>query len=218
MWVDLSEPWKKAFDLAWISYKKDTIPIGAVITDIDGHIVSEGRNRIFDKDSSHPLSGTYMAHAEMTAMSQLIEDEHPGIRSYILYTTMEPCPMCFGTMLMMHIGKLVYAAHDRFAGATELKDKIEYTKRKTMGIEFAGGDLEVFQLVLQTAFEIRRNHPRVNDVLSSWVETNSTAVELGRQLYNEQFFSEDWGIASIYDYVMERYKDVVNGHEEMVSY
>jgi tRNA(adenine34) deaminase len=206
MWNDLSEPWKRAFELAWISYNRDTIPIGAVITDTEGTIVSEGRNRIFDVTSSHILAGTYMAHAEMTAMSQLIEDEHPNIRSYILYTTMEPCPMCFGTMLMMHIGKLVYGAHDRFAGATELKDKSKYTKQKKMGIEFAGGDLEVFQLVLQTAFEIGRNHPRVEEILCSWKETNSDAVELGRQLYDEGYFSENRDVEEIYDCVLERYK------------
>lgn len=107
--------------MAWDSYRNNTIPIGAVIVSASGEIVSEGRNRIFDKNSNNSLAGTYMAHAEMTGMMQLKTDDHPDIKSYVLYTTMEPCPMCFGTMLMMHICDLRYAARDGFAGATELK-------------------------------------------------------------------------------------------------
>jgi tRNA(Arg) A34 adenosine deaminase TadA len=33
MWSDLNSIWKEAFSLAWESFKKNTIPIGAVIVD-----------------------------------------------------------------------------------------------------------------------------------------------------------------------------------------
>ncbi len=217
MWKDLSEPWKKAVELAWLSYNRGTVPIGAVITDVNGNIVSEGRNRIFDKESSHILSGTYMAHAEMTAMCQIKEDEHPDIRSYILYTTMEPCPMCFGTMLMMHFGKMVYGCHDKFAGATELKDKSEYTKRKSMQIEFAGGELEVFQLALQTAFELERNHARVEDILKAWKETDRVAVELGRKLWDQRFFNKGKSIGVIFDSVIRLYEEMAIYRDDVLE-
>ena len=210
MWKDLSAPWQEAVKLSWLSYSRNTIPIGAVVTTNDGEIVSYGRNRIFDKDSSHSLAGTYMAHAEMTAMSQLIEDQHPNIRSYSLYTTMEPCPMCFGTMLMMHLGKLLYGSRDSFAGATELKDKIEYTKNKKLDIEYVGGDLQIFQLVIQTAFEMKRNHPSVNLVLGSWREIDENAVELGIKLHFENFFETEEDISSIFDRVVNQYVEFQN--------
>ena len=41
MWQDLSEQWKRAFELAWQSYKRNTIPIGAVISDGESSIVSD---------------------------------------------------------------------------------------------------------------------------------------------------------------------------------
>ncbi|MBO8161965.1 MAG: nucleoside deaminase [Thermosipho sp. (in: Bacteria)] len=141
MWKDLNKYWQEAFKLAWESYKKDTIPIGAVIVDSKGNIISRGRNRIFDKSSSNPLAGTYMAHAEMTAMMQLKNDDHPNIKSYRLYTTMEPCPMCFGTMVMMGIRTLCYAARDGFAGAIEMNEKIDYIRKKE--IKISKGDKEL---------------------------------------------------------------------------
>jgi len=158
MWRDLDKPWQRAFELAWESYRNDTIPIGAIIINNTGEIIAEGRNRIFDKNSDNALAGTYMAHAEMTAMMQLKEDEHPDIRSYTLLTTMEPCPMCFCTMLMMHICDLKYAARDGFAGATALKDKMDYIRNKRMEINRESDGLEAFQLILQTSFEYIRNH------------------------------------------------------------
>ena len=103
MWRDLERPWQIAFEMAWDAYKNGSIPIGAVIVNAEGDIVSAGRNRRFDKDSSTPLVGTNMAHAEMDALFVLKEKEHPDIKSYILYSTMEPCPMCFGTAVMMNI-------------------------------------------------------------------------------------------------------------------
>lgn len=209
MWHHLSKPWQRAFELAWESYKNNTIPIGAVITNSNGEIISEGRNRIFDKKSKNALAGTDMAHAEMTAMMQLKADEHPDIRSYVLYTTMEPCPMCFGTMLMIHICDLRYGARDGFAGATNLKDKIEYMKKKKMNIVGDYGELESFQIILQTSFECIRKHPRLEELLDAWREINKYAVEFGKLLYENNYFMEVIShykaISEIYDEVMLRY-------------
>lgn len=57
MWQDLERPWQVAFEMAWESYKNGTIPIGAVITDVEGNIVSKGRNRIRDRKGSTLLAG-----------------------------------------------------------------------------------------------------------------------------------------------------------------
>ena len=85
MWSDLNDIWKESLSLAWESFNKNTIPIGAVIVDSEDRIVSRGRNRIYDVESKNPLAGTYMAHAEMTAMINLKEKEHPDIKKYTLY-------------------------------------------------------------------------------------------------------------------------------------
>jgi tRNA(adenine34) deaminase len=205
MWHDLSYPWKKAFELAWTSFKQNTIPIGCVIVDDQGQIVSEGRNRIYDVDSNHPLAKTTMAHAEMTAMSQLEVLEHPNIRSYTLYSTMEPCPMCFGACVMVNIRNVAFASYDAFAGATALNDKLDYIKRKNIHLTFGGEDIQAFQLILQTAFECTRNHPRYQEILNAWSTSNEVAVRLGQQLFNQDIFNHTKNIEQVFNEVMEIY-------------
>ena len=213
VWCDLDEIWKVAFSLAWESYKKNTIPIGAVIVDSEDNIISWGRNRIYDEVSNHPLAGTYMAHAEMTAMSTLKDKEHPNVKEYTLYSTMEPCPMCFGTMVMMGIRNLRYAARDGFAGATELNTNMKYIHSKKINIHRCSDELEVFQICIQTSFEYVRNHKRLEELLNSWRVYCSEGVDLGKSLYEEGYFKEalmrDRAIEEIYDEIISRYNQFI---------
>ncbi|MCB2288949.1 nucleoside deaminase [Clostridium sp. CS001] len=213
MWSDLNGIWKEAFSLAWESYSKNTIPIGAVIVDLQGNIVSRGRNRIYDEESKNPLAGTYMAHAEMTAMITLKEKEHPDIKKYTLYTTMEPCPMCFGTMVMMGIRTLRYAARDGFAGAAELNDKMDYIHNKQINIHRSGSELEVFQICIQASYEYTRKHDRIEEILDSWRSYCSDGVDLAKNLYKDGYFKNaiatNKSIEEIYDYVISRYKESI---------
>lgn len=62
----------------------------------------------------------------------------------MLYTTIEPCPMCFGTVAMMNIRNTYYAAKDAFAGATSLNNKLSYIERKNINIYSEEGRLRFF--------------------------------------------------------------------------
>ena len=112
------------------------------------------------RESNNPLAGCNMAHAEMTALLGLKEGEHPNRRTYTLYTSMEPCAMCFGTMVMMNIRKIRYGARDSFAGATSLNDKMDYIKNKGIDIKQGSEEIEAFQLILQSAYECERQHSK----------------------------------------------------------
>lgn len=209
MWSDLETPWQEAFALAWEAYRRGTIPIGAIIVDENQAIVARGRNRIFDTDSRNPLAGTYMAHAEMTAMMHLKAEKHRNIRAYCLYSTMEPCPMCFCTMLMMHVGNLKYAARDGFAGGTDLKDKTDYVNRKKMSIERGNREMEDFQIVLQSSFEFStRKYDRFNDVILAWMKDCREGVLLGEILSKENYFPDaivaGKAVGQVYDEVSIR--------------
>lgn len=212
MWMDLDNIWQEAFSLAWESFKRNTIPIGAVIVNEEGNIISRGRNRIFDYSSNNPLVGSNMAHAEMTAMINLKEKEHPDIKKYTLYTTMEPCPMCFGTMVMMGIRNLRYAARDGFAGATELNYNMDYIKSKKIFIHKEDDELELFHICLQSAYEYSRNHMRLEEVLNSWRTYCREGVLMGKQLYDEGYFLEAIKqrkeIEQIYDEVILRFNNI----------
>ncbi|GFZ30563.1 hypothetical protein CSC2_10890 [Clostridium zeae] len=208
MWRDLNYAWQEAFSLAWESFKKNTIPIGAVIVDENGKIISRGRNRIFDTLSNNPLAGTGMAHAETTAMLALKREEHLNIKKYTLYTTMEPCPMCFGAMLMVGIRNIKYAARDGYAGATELNDKMSYIKSKNMNFSRENEELEAFQICLQAAYEYKTQHILQQAVLDSWSEYCSNGVLLAKELYEEGYFqnalSMSKPIEKIYDEITDR--------------
>jgi len=209
MWDKLDKPWQEAISLAWDSYKKGTIPIGCVIINKEGQIISKGQNQIFDLLGDSPLAGTNMAHAEMNALIGLKESEHPNIRSYILYTTMEPCHMCFGTAVMMNIRNIHYAADDGFAGATSLNEKLDYIKRKSVNIVKIGEELEAFQLILQSAYEYKRKHPRIENILSRWREVNNLAIDIAKELYGSGYFErardENKSIEDIYSEVIMKY-------------
>lgn len=221
MWKCLEKVWQDAFTLAWQAYKHDTIPIGAIIVDAQGRTIAVGRNMIFDQSSTNCLAGTYMAHAEMTAMMQIKESQHPDLKTYTLYTTMEPCPMCFGTMLMMHIRHLKYAARDAFAGATDLKDKNWYLRSKKMTIHRDSEELEVFQIALQTAFECERQHRKMDEIFDKWSQDCPGGVQLGKELYAENYFHEaikhNTDLAVVYDYVISRYQSEQGNFEDTVS-
>lgn len=212
MWDNLDKPWQEAFRLAWEAYKNGTIPIGCVIVNEEGQIISWGRNQIFDVTCNSPLAGTNMAHAEMNALFGLKALEHPDIRNYILYTTLEPCPMCFGTAVMMNIRNIYYGADDGFAGATSLNEKFDYIKSKNMNIKKIGGELEAFQLILQSAYEYQRQHPRIENILSAWRDVNNLAIDCGKELYESGYFpqavKDNKSIEEVYNEVVKKYLEI----------
>jgi len=78
----------------------------------DGVILSKGRNRVYS-------AGDYTAHAEVEAIrkagGKLMEPMYRG--KCTLYTTMEPCLMCSGALLLANIARAVWAANDPDYGA-----------------------------------------------------------------------------------------------------
>lgn len=142
MWSDLVKPWQVCFELAWEAYCNDCIPIGAVVTDADGNILSNGRNRIYTKSPlyDHP-AGNELAHAEVEALQGFrygSVDQH----TCILYTTTEPCPMCMGMFYMSGLRTLNYAARDPFAGSANLLGTTWYLSRKPIKVSGPQQSLE----------------------------------------------------------------------------
>lgn len=209
MWDKLDKPWQEAFTMAWEAYRDGTIPIGCVIVNKEGEIISKGRNKIYDKDGDNPFRGTNMAHAEMNTLLGIREENHPEIREYTLYSTMEPCPMCFGTIVMMSIRNVYYAARDAVAGATALNDKLDYIKNKNISVKSDYGEKEAFQLILQSSYEFERKHPRVQWLVGKWRKDNNLAIEIGEELYRSKYFQDaakdNLPIEQIYNEVIGKY-------------
>lgn len=178
-WNDLERPWQACFELGWESLKKGSVPIGAVIVDDKGEIVSKGRNMIFEDKADPPeIARHKIAHAEINAIIKLSEFDHPNIRKYTIYTTTEPCPMCFGMIVMANIRNVRFAARDRYAGATILNDENEYIKSKKTNITGPCNILGDVQTAIHTAYEASgsRNFIWILDI---WRKDYPAAVDLG---------------------------------------
>jgi tRNA(Arg) A34 adenosine deaminase TadA len=116
---ELQRAWERALELAWESFCGGTTPVGAVVTDAAGAIVSEGRGRRFETDAPpRQLAWTSVAHAELNALAQLAPDRH--YPDHALLTTLEPCLMCHGAAVQSSLGSLAYAGADPYGGTGDL--------------------------------------------------------------------------------------------------
>jgi len=100
-----------AIEFAWDAGIDNEAPVGCVIVDAGGNVVGCGRNR---REKSKKAT----AHAEINA----IEDACKNIGDWrldgcTLYSTLEPCPMCAGAIIMSRISKLYFGANDDLTGA-----------------------------------------------------------------------------------------------------
>ncbi|MCY3835157.1 MAG: tRNA adenosine(34) deaminase TadA [Anaerolineaceae bacterium] len=86
------------------------VPVGAVVVQ-EGAVIARGRNRReADQDPC--------AHAELLALRQAAAELGTWrLNGLTLYSTLEPCAMCAGALVLARISQLVYAADDRKAGA-----------------------------------------------------------------------------------------------------
>lgn len=88
------------------------IPIGAVLV-AEGRVLGKGRNRRVQK-------GSAILHAEMDALESA--GRHPAsvYRRCTLYTTLSPCAMCSGAILLYGIPRVVIGENKTFRGEEDL--------------------------------------------------------------------------------------------------
>ena len=157
-WEELELGWQIAFSKAWDAFCSNTIPIGAAILNEHNELVSCGQNMIFTEKSEEPvIYGSSIAHAEINAIVRLKNKEHPNIRSYTLYTTTEPCILCFGAIVMGNIRHCKFAARDRYAGAVAYNEHSSYVKSKNIKFDGPHEELEAVQIAMSVYYELNKN-------------------------------------------------------------
>ena len=87
------------------------IPIGSVLV-IDGQIVGRGHNQRVQKGSS-------VLHAEMDCLENAGRLSVQDYRNSVLYSTLSPCDMCSGAILLYDIPKVVVGENRTFQGAED---------------------------------------------------------------------------------------------------
>jgi len=84
------------------------IPIGSVLV-VDGGIVGRGHNRRVQR-------GSAVLHAEMDCLENAGRLRAQDYRRAVLYTTLSPCDMCSGAILLYRIGRVVIGENRTFRG------------------------------------------------------------------------------------------------------
>lgn len=129
------ETWMKlALAEADRAAKAGDVPVGAVIVDEEGDLLSEGRNR-------READGDPTAHAEVDALRRAAKRLGHWRIEGTLYVTLEPCLMCAGALLNARIKRVVYGATDPKAGATESLYSVGNDERLNHQFEWTSGIL-----------------------------------------------------------------------------
>jgi cytosine/creatinine deaminase len=88
------------------------IPIGSVIVH-RGRIIGRGHNRRVQK-------GSAVLHGEMDALENAGRQPAAVYRESVIYTTLSPCSMCSGAILLYGIPRVVIGENQTFLGEEEL--------------------------------------------------------------------------------------------------
>ena len=99
---------KEALSEAHKSLMEGGIPIGSVLV-IDGKIAGRGHNRRVQK-------GSAILHAEMDCIENAGRLSPRDYQRAVLYTTLSPCEMCSGTVLLYKIPKVIIGENHTFQG------------------------------------------------------------------------------------------------------
>jgi len=100
-----------AIEQARESLSKGGIPIGAVLVH-EGRIIGRGHNR-------RVQTGSPIDHGEMNCLRNAGRQPARVYRDCTLYTTLSPCPMCSGAILLYKIARVVAGENRTFLGAEE---------------------------------------------------------------------------------------------------
>lgn len=111
-----------ALEQAIISVEENNFGVGAAIATLDGKILITGRNHVFYPSINSSL------HAEMDAITQFEQSTHYEQykpEELMLITTLEPCVMCFGRILLSPtINHIYWLSDDTYGGASCLESHL----------------------------------------------------------------------------------------------
>jgi creatinine deaminase len=102
----------EAINQAKKSLSEGGIPIGSVLV-FKNEIIGKGYNRRIQKNST-------ILHAEMDALENAGRRTADVYKDCMLYTTLSPCPMCTGAILLYGIQKVVIGENINYKGSESL--------------------------------------------------------------------------------------------------
>ena len=128
-----------AIEEAKVGLAEGGIPIGSVLVH-DGRIIGRGHNR-------RVQNGSVVLHGEMDALENAGRRPASVYHQCTIYTTLSPCPMCAGAILLYGIPRVVVGENTTFMGDED--------RLRTNGVE-----VEVIQ------------DPGCRDMMAAFIEAN----------------------------------------------
>jgi tRNA(adenine34) deaminase len=162
MQVDLYHLMAQALLEAQKAYSEGEVPVGAVLADLDGHVLSRAHNQ--------PISCCDpTAHAEILAIRNACRIKgNYRLSRCLLVTTIEPCVMCMGAAVHARVSRLVFGAHDIKGGAAGSLYDIPRDDRLNHRMEIVSGILaDECRALMRNFFQARRekgNKPNKGEV------------------------------------------------------
>jgi len=145
-----TEYMRAALAEATVAAVEGEVPVGAVVV-MNDDIVATGYNRsVHDSDPS--------GHAEIIALRSAADElGNHRLTNATLYVTLEPCVMCVGAIAQARVGRVVFAAYDKKAGALGSVEDLSDSRALNHRFEVNGGLLaDEAGGLLKVFFEARR--------------------------------------------------------------
>jgi tRNA(adenine34) deaminase len=109
------------------------VPIGCVVVSESGTLLGRGHNR-------REVDADPTAHAEVLALRAAAATTGTWrLENAVVYSTLEPCPMCAGALVNARVLRLVYGAPDPKAGAVDTLFEIGRDPRLNHRFAVTGG-------------------------------------------------------------------------------
>jgi len=118
------------------------IPIGSVLVK-GGSIIAKGHNRRIQK-------GSVVLHAEMDCLENAGRLKNADYKKCAIYSTLSPCDMCMGAILLYKIPKVVIGENKTFKGPEN------YARRR--GVKIVNLDLEACKQLMR---QFIKNKPKL---------------------------------------------------------
>ncbi|MCK9151997.1 nucleoside deaminase [Methanobacterium alcaliphilum] len=133
---------KEAIKEAKKSLKEGGVPIGAILV-VNDKIVGRGYNHLLQNNS-------VILHGEMDALENAGRLKGINYQKSTLYTTLSPCPMCSGAVLLYKIPRVVIGENTTLMGAEVLLE--------SNGVEVINLGLEECRQLLE---DYIKNNPEI---------------------------------------------------------
>ena len=146
-----SDLMQQALALAADAEARGEVPVGAVLVDADGTILSTAGNRVeADYDPT--------AHAEMLAIRMAAANlGSPRLIGCDLFVTLEPCAMCAQAISLARIRRLVFGAYDPKGGGVDHGARVFARDTCHHAPEVVGGFMETeASALLKSFFQAKR--------------------------------------------------------------